>query len=286
VGMTKESPLTARDISGALLARHAPPEWATFEELRNATGFGHSRTIDVAAFNTWKSSGYIRVAYEVKISRGDFMRELDNWDKHRWVEESFHETYFAAPAKLIDKAEVPEGWGLLEVRRQKNGVVCKRAVRARRRDVRDLPQLLMLSILRRAAGQVATIRSRTFRVDGAELDADGLQQLVDRRVSDSLKSNRESLEYLQRKAGDEYKRAQGLSAPLDRLASLARWHGSRWEATRDDVDTLVAAAAAKKLERWLSEVRSASRSLAALESLCEQVREEERRPYAAGGGHG
>lgn len=82
------SSITAQDVRRLIAERHklgatgqtsAAPEWALFFELRNGTGFsshrGESdRYVDAFAFNTYPSKKFWRVAYEVKVSRADFLK--------------------------------------------------------------------------------------------------------------------------------------------------------------------------------------------------------------------
>lgn len=105
--------ITAYEIMQALLGRHRPPEWASFSEMRCA-GWNDATRIDLFAVNTWRSQKLRSVAYEVKVSRGDFRRELNHWFKRRLAERVATECYFVAPAKMIKPSELPEGWGLIE----------------------------------------------------------------------------------------------------------------------------------------------------------------------------
>src|SRR6056300_165794 len=93
--------------------RHKLPEWVTVRELPNGTGMSKNGAIDIAAFSCWRASKYVRIAYEVKRSRSDFLRELNTPDKRLWVEQNFHETYFVVSPGICKPEEVPESWGLL-----------------------------------------------------------------------------------------------------------------------------------------------------------------------------
>lgn len=82
------------------------------EEVANGTGARCGSWIDVAVFELWPSRGLIRRAIEIKVSRSDFLRELENKDKNEWARRSFHEFWFAAPSDVVKEAELPEGVGL------------------------------------------------------------------------------------------------------------------------------------------------------------------------------
>lgn len=106
---------TAAQIVRHLQERHSGEEWATFTELADGTGSMKGRTIDFYALNLWPSKAYLSAAYEVKISRSDFRRELDNPGKRAPWEKRASECWFAAPVGIVPLEEVPEGWGLLEL---------------------------------------------------------------------------------------------------------------------------------------------------------------------------
>ena len=96
------------DIMAALLRRHSPPEWASFPELAI-----HDWRIDFWTINAYRSNAGHAVAYEVKATRADWLKELENPAKRGAAFDNSHEAWFAAPAGIINKDEVPEGWGLM-----------------------------------------------------------------------------------------------------------------------------------------------------------------------------
>lgn len=81
------------------------------EQVPNGTGMEQSRWIDVAVFEMWPSKGLTRSAFEVKVSRSDFLRELQEPDKHKWCLQGFHEFWFVAPKGIIQLEELPKGIG-------------------------------------------------------------------------------------------------------------------------------------------------------------------------------
>lgn len=76
---------------------------------------------DLLAVN--KDSQYI-TEYEVKISRGDFKADFNKFDKHKIISDcrkyNFSADipnyfYYATPIGLLDKSEIPEYAGLIEI---------------------------------------------------------------------------------------------------------------------------------------------------------------------------
>ncbi len=90
------------------------PEWAYIEKVRDAAGFNAKRTADAMALSLWPSRGNELHGFEVKVSRGDWRRELadpakaDGWHAivDRW--------WIVAPKGVVPRDELPATWGLLE----------------------------------------------------------------------------------------------------------------------------------------------------------------------------
>ena len=102
--------LTAHDLKAAIRARYEAPEWHVEDEVTLA-----GRRLDLVAFNLWGSRNYRVVGFELKVSRGDWLRELDAFQKSEdWcaVVDAF---YVVTPPKLVRDDELPAGWGLLEL---------------------------------------------------------------------------------------------------------------------------------------------------------------------------
>lgn len=114
--------VTAAVIKQLLRARHAEPvgAWAFFDEFIPGIGYastGSDTRLDGWAMNVWPSNGYRTIAYEIKVSRSDFLREMKDPGKREWALTFTDEFYFVAPRHLIDPKELPDDCGLIEVTR-------------------------------------------------------------------------------------------------------------------------------------------------------------------------
>lgn len=89
-------------------------EWALFFEFAVSTG-GASR-IDAFAVNLFQSNHFRRIAYEIKVSRSDFLREIKQKDKRRKALLYSNQFYFITPPGLLRAGEIPIETGLVEVR--------------------------------------------------------------------------------------------------------------------------------------------------------------------------
>lgn len=181
--MLDEPRLNARDVLKALERRHARSgmqahEWAFVSELRisplrtkverqvaryktqggEETDWSpldvNERRIDAWAMRVRRRHC---IAYEIKVTRQDFLRELEDETKRAAGMLLSNEFYFATPPHLIDPMEIPEGCGLIEAsKRRQHGsslsqTVTRIVVQAPWRDIDDLPWQFIASIAMRAA---------------------------------------------------------------------------------------------------------------------------------------
>lgn len=132
-------------VRKALRNRHAThpariQEWCYFEELvigsarhrrdvsqwfqrerpdsSIATDYDPTRAgqrIDGFAIARWTSAKARRIAYEIKVSRSDFLAELKDPDKRAAALACANEFYFVVPVGLIKPDEIPPECGLIEV---------------------------------------------------------------------------------------------------------------------------------------------------------------------------
>ena len=119
--------MSTGDIIEALRKRHPFPTWIFAQELRLGTGWGgitipghyrrinYAQAVDVFVMHTWPSRKFLRISYEVKASRSDFLKELENPDKRLGGLFISNEFYFAAPEGMIKEEEIPEECGLIEI---------------------------------------------------------------------------------------------------------------------------------------------------------------------------
>lgn len=89
-------------------------EFAFLTHVRNDGGFAATRTFDAVAVSLWPSRGYAIDVFEVKVSRSDWMRELKDPAKSEAAWEVGDRFWICATAGVVDPAELPHGWGLIE----------------------------------------------------------------------------------------------------------------------------------------------------------------------------
>lgn len=105
----------------ALKGRFSEPDWLFISPLYlpDNGGWGKGRYADGFALRIRAGDGrnkYLdRWAFEVKVDRSDFKRELDDPEKKESAMDIAHYFAFVAPQGLIHDHELPDKCGLLEV---------------------------------------------------------------------------------------------------------------------------------------------------------------------------
>lgn len=118
-GTDEWSLLTEVSSAGAPLhSQPAPAQGSTLEDLlahREATTV---RSIDVLLQRNWSSGrhGLERLAVEVKISRGDFLRDTDA--KRAPWQQLAHRFAYCTPVGLLTSEDIPDGCWLIEISEQ------------------------------------------------------------------------------------------------------------------------------------------------------------------------
>lgn len=134
--------MNADEVYEAIKRRHPLPEWVLIRELRLGTGFdygawdeeakeyvkaGIDQRIDAWALNCYPGQKFKKIAYEIKVSRGDFFHEKKHPDKKRPAMAVSDYFYFAVPRGLVAPMEVPKACGLLVVYESGRSQILKRA---------------------------------------------------------------------------------------------------------------------------------------------------------------
>ena len=170
--------MKADEIVAALRRKYVPTvqarEWAFFSELRVGTGYAMHKhrkgsalsveqRIDAWAMSLWPSKKFVRIAYEIKVSKSDFKREIEDPEKRQAALLLSNMFYFATPAGLVQKEDIPQECGLVEVWEDgKIDVVVRSPFR-----VIDPPPLSFL----------ASIARRATAAEGLLKEAEGLLKI-------------------------------------------------------------------------------------------------------------
>jgi hypothetical protein len=109
--------MTTESVLARLRERYPWPEYVFFDELRLGTGWelNSAQAIDAWVLNTYPSQAFTSIALEIKVSRGDFLKELKHPEKRQAALQLSSLFYFVTPEHMVGPAEMPEEVGLLWV---------------------------------------------------------------------------------------------------------------------------------------------------------------------------
>ncbi len=175
---------TAADMRAALRGYRPLPEYALFNEVRNAAGFAANRSCDAITMGIWPSRGLRLEGYEIKVSRGDWLRELAEPAKAESFACYCDRWWIFAPAGVVKPEEVPENWGWIYLDEKDRVRVGKDAPVL---TPQPLTRGFLAALLRRAdesnEGELRRRLDDADRARGEQFSA-SVQKEVDRRTAD------------------------------------------------------------------------------------------------------
>jgi hypothetical protein len=113
--------VVADDILRFLINKHTKPGVICIPELKAGCGFAviegvnPERAIDLFVMHLWPSKNFYRIAYEIKVSKSDFTKELANKEKRAPFTRFANQFFFVTPSGLLDHDKIPPECGLIEV---------------------------------------------------------------------------------------------------------------------------------------------------------------------------
>lgn len=163
--------IKAEDILRLLDNRHSDRQWVFFPELIVSTAVdsetyeNSDARMDAWAMNIWESRNFVRVCYEIKISRHDWKRELRHPSKRRPGLKLSNQFYYVMPDGCARIEEVPKECGLLVVKKPagKNYYALVNRKVAPVREVEDPPIEFWASLARRLARKEGTYQDDFVR---------------------------------------------------------------------------------------------------------------------------
>lgn len=109
--------ITAADIRKLISERYRDQrQYAVAYEVGNSTGAGQYRRIDVVAVNCYASKGFAIEGIEIKVSRADLMREVQDASKHNIFFPNLDYYSVAFPDGIAKPSELPDNWGIYTIK--------------------------------------------------------------------------------------------------------------------------------------------------------------------------
>lgn len=158
--------MNSKMIHDALRKLFCLPSCAYIPEFRAGTGYatGSERYLDAWVMFCYPSSGLVRIAIEIKISRSDFCREIKAPHKRDSALRLSNQYYFATPRGMIVEKDLPDECGLIEVENE----TAKISVEAPFRESPLATWPFVASLARRAAEAIeaeADFRRQAIKFD-------------------------------------------------------------------------------------------------------------------------
>lgn len=257
------------DLLARLRARYSWPEWVFLDHVRSDAGFDATRTVDALAMNVWPSRGLELHGFECKVSRSDLLRELADPAKCETVCRFLDRWWIVAPPKVVlDVAELPPTWGLMETRGSGLAIV---------RDAQVLkPEYwtrgFLASLLRRdrkTTPPPAPPADLAAKLDAAVAEAREDQRRANLRDLAELESLRRTVREFETSAGVKIDRWDaGHVGEAVALVLGSRRTRTRVHNIRDDLRRTASALAAEfdELDRLVAEADGAAERLTSLDT--------------------
>lgn len=239
-----------------LRKRHEGPAWAFLEEVRNGTGYTRSRvrTADALAMSLWPSRGLHLNGFEVKVSRADWKRELDEPSKAEEIASFCHFWWLVvSDPKIVQNGELPATWGLLVQHGEK--LKCEKEPTFNK-DAKAPDHAMLAAILRKVQGTTEHALLERARTEGHTKGfAEGKQWVIENSNEAQATKRFEELwdkvEAFERVSGVDL-RWQGLPH-VKKLAGALRLLTGEWNSPLKTLDALERDAA--KLVEQVREVK-------------------------------
>jgi len=105
---------TTQDLTQLLRSKYSGPVWAFAAEVPNGTGSDKSRSCDGLAMSLWPSKGLHLHGFEVKVSRSDWLKEIQDVSKAAAFSRYCHYWWIVAPKGVLKIEELPADWGWMQ----------------------------------------------------------------------------------------------------------------------------------------------------------------------------
>lgn len=157
-----KGPITEHEMVERLRVRYPADSYAVFPQVPDGTGMAKRRTADAIAMSLWPSRGLELHGFEIKRTRGDWLKELSRPIKaepiFRYMDRWWVVT---ANSKVVEKGELPPKWGLIVV----YGDGLRRSVQAEALDPEPPDRAFIAGLLRGASQFYATENWQRRRSD-------------------------------------------------------------------------------------------------------------------------
>lgn len=215
-----------------LRARYKGQAWAFLPKVRNGTGYQLSaRTADALAMSLWPSRGLHLYGFEVKVSRSDWLREINDPEKAEDIFGFCDFWYVVAPEGIVERDELPKTWGLMEI----TGKGLQETVSGPKLTPKPVDSLFLASLLRKVTENMAADQQ--------------LEEARQRGVKDGIEVGKQEVAREIEYAEEKRKKAEERVETFEKVTGL---HFNSWrptEATANAVKAVISGEEASLLDR-------------------------------------
>jgi hypothetical protein len=145
--------MTSSELLKLLAADWRPPRRGFLAEFRGGTGWSRDSRADAIGMDLWPSDGLEITGFELKISRGDWLRERRSPSKAQPIKQFCDRWYLVVSDLNIVKYadELPYGWGLMYAEQNSAGEYeLKTMVEAEKLHPQPIDRAFLAALVRRA----------------------------------------------------------------------------------------------------------------------------------------
>lgn len=186
-----------------LRQKYPPASYALFSEVGNATGSTTKRHADAVCVSLWPSRGLEVIGFELKASRGDWKRELEDPEKAEAVCKYCDRWYVVAHGKdIVKREELPKTWGLMV------------AADDKLRTVVEAPLLEPLPLDRKFVASMARAAQKQVEAEVAKAKQPGEDQRWQLKQTIREELNADHVKAVERAREDERRRWDDIRAAI------------------------------------------------------------------------
>lgn len=104
---------TTAMLEALLRERHTGSHWSFLLQVPDGTGTNKCRTADALAMGLWPSKGLDLHGFEIKATRSDWLREIDDPTKSEAFAKYCDYFWLVCAPNVADLTELPASWGML-----------------------------------------------------------------------------------------------------------------------------------------------------------------------------
>ena len=184
--------LKAEDVRKALRNKYSDSRrYAVAEEVGLQTGYSHRR-LDMMVLDCYASNGFRIDGIEIKVSKADLKRELEDPEKHVAFFDVIDYFTLACPKGIADLDIIPKKWGVLQISDDLSTRFLRRPIALHDEVERKVPRGFLASIVRAIQGRQPANKE--------------LQDEYERGCKDTEESMKRHLDYQQRHVSENYQK--------------------------------------------------------------------------------